>query len=229
MLDTALIASCAALVLAGAVMVWRWGGTAPPAPAATGPLLRRGARYAAIMLAAGAVAGVLAAGAGGRLVMRLLALTSATAQGAVTEGGATVGEISVEGTIGLVLFAGLPAGVLPVRCTHACGPFCRPAAAAEPLVGLLTLVLAGATVEPLRADNFDFNLVGPDWLSVLAFAAVAAFQGMLVVAIAQRLYGARAAPRTARVALAGGVAVAALLLLTLPTFAAAVGEILTSG
>ena len=229
MLDTALIASCAALVLAGVVMVWRWGGAAPPTPAATGPLLRRGARYTAIMLAAGAVAGVLAAGAGGRLVMRLLALTSAAAQGAVTEGGATVGEISVEGTIGLVLFAGLPAGVLTGALYAGLRPVLPAGRGGGALVGLLMLVLAGATVEPLRADNFDFNLVGPDWLSVLAFAAVAAFQGMLVVAITQRLHGARAAPRTPRVALAGGVAVAALLLLTLPTFAAAVGEILTSG
>ena len=50
-----------------------------------------------------------------------------------------------------------------------------------------TLLVLGGSNEPLRADNFDFNLVGPDWLSVLAFTALALFQGALTVAIAARL------------------------------------------
>ena len=44
-------------------------------------------------------------------------------------------------------------------------------------------------------DNFDFNLVGPDWLSVLCFTALALFQGALVgrarrAALARRAVGA---------------------------------------
>ena len=81
------------LVALGVVLVVRWGGR----PGAGGarpvsrlaPLRRRRA-------GGGAVAGVLAAGAGGRLVMRLLALTSPDAEGSLTEAGEFVGEISVE-------------------------------------------------------------------------------------------------------------------------------------
>ena len=47
-------------------------------------------------------------------------------------------------------------------------------------------MLAGSS-EPLRAGNFDFNLVGPDWLSVLSFTALAVFQGVLTVSLAARL------------------------------------------
>ena len=48
-------------------------------------------------------------------------------------------------------------------------------------------MLVGWQLEPLRADNFDFNLIGPDWLSLLAFTAIALFQGVLVVALVARL------------------------------------------
>ena len=37
----------------------------------------------------------------------------------------------------------------------------------------MLLVLAGSRIEPLRADNFDVNLVGPGWLAVLLFTLVA--------------------------------------------------------
>jgi hypothetical protein len=52
------------------VLVVRWGGVELPDGTASGT------RYAATMALAGVGAGLLAAGAGGRLAMRLLALTS---------------------------------------------------------------------------------------------------------------------------------------------------------
>ena len=39
----------------------------------------------------------------------------------------------------------------------------------------------------MRPDNFDFRLVGPGWLSLLSFTTLAAFQGMVTFALAQRL------------------------------------------
>ena len=56
--------------------------------------------------------GVLAAGAGGRLLMRLLAVTSPDADGQITEAGAEIGEITVGGTLAFVAFAGVAAGAL---------------------------------------------------------------------------------------------------------------------
>jgi hypothetical protein len=101
------IAACAVLLAAGIVLALRPPRT--PDEAAPIPTLRR---LVAAALGAGVVAGVLVAGAGGRLVMRLLALTSPDVEGSLTEGGATVGDISLDGTLGLIPFGGVPAGHL---------------------------------------------------------------------------------------------------------------------
>src|SRR5215218_3480773 len=108
-------------VLVGLVAVVRWGGLAvepPPTsrPAGAGPtdpppvslVVRRYLWYLAVALLSGAAAGILAAGAGGRLVMRLLAVTAgADAQGQITEAEQIVGRITVDGTLGFVVFTGL--------------------------------------------------------------------------------------------------------------------------
>ena len=137
-------------------------------------------------LAAGLVAGLLAAGAGGRLVMRLLALTSPEAEGSFTEAAEVVGEITFGGTLGFILFVGVPAGLLSGALYALLRPALPRGRAGGVVLGGLLLVLAGTRIEPLRSDNIDFSLVGPAWLAVLGFAAVALLQGMLVVALSTR-------------------------------------------
>ena len=221
------IVVCIALVLAGLAAVVRWGGLAveqpstpaPPTPAdpadppPVGLVIRRYLWYLLLALVAGATAGILAAGAGGRLVMRLLAVTAgADAQGQLTEAEEIVGRISLDGTVGFVLFTGLffgpvsAAGYLLVRRWLPAG------LAAGLAYGGLLLVVAGTRVEPLRRGNPDFDLVGPGWVAVAAFATLVVFHGMLVAALAGRL--SRALPLLA--ARPGAVAVHAPLLLVLP-------------
>jgi hypothetical protein len=174
---------------------------------------RRSWRVWQAALVAGVIAGVLGAGAGGRLVMRLLAATSSSnVDGSFTEAQARIGEITLDGTLGFIVFAGLPAGLL----TALVWAIARPPG---PLLGLIVLVLFGAFEDPLRADNFDFNLLGPDWLSVLSFTALAVFTGSLVAAVAERLTDAPPI-RFGRVA--AGVAV----LVTAPFFITSVTKIL---
>ncbi len=48
-------------------------------------------------------------------------------------------------------------------------------------------MVAGTRLEPLRANNPDFTLVGPVWLAVAAFVALVVFHGMLVAALAGRI------------------------------------------
>jgi hypothetical protein len=175
----AVIAACAVLVAAGIACVVRWRA---------GPRPGMAPRYLLGLAVAGPVAGLLAAGAGGRLIMRLLALTSPDADGQITEAGETIGEISVAGTAGFVLFAGVPAGALALTLFVLAGSLLPGGRVGGVVLGLVLLVLVGAQLEPLRADNFDFNLVGPDWLSLLSFPALALFQGMLTWALAGR-YG----------------------------------------
>ena len=218
---------CVVLVLAGLAAVVRWGSLPaepPPAPARpagdpTDPppvslVIRRYLWYLAVAAASGAAGGILAAGAGGRLVMRLLAVTAgADAQGRITEAEEIVGRITVDGTIGFVVFTGLFLG-LPSAVGYLLLRRWLPAGRAGGLAyGALLLVVAGTRLEPLRRDNPDFDLVGPGWLAVAAFAALVVFQGMLVVALAGRL--SRAMPLLA--ARPGVIGLyAPLLLLFLP-------------
>ncbi len=75
--------------------VWRWSGAA------------RGAA------AAGAIAGLIVGGGGGRMVMRLVAIMDPSSDGARTDFGGTAGEITLGGTLNLVIittFAGVAGG-----------------------------------------------------------------------------------------------------------------------
>jgi hypothetical protein len=222
----ALIAVCALLVAGGVAAVVRWG-SGPPAPSGSGWRL---VRYGAIMAAAGLVGGLLAAGAGGRLAMRLLAVTSPGMQGQFTEAGQEIGVITLGGTVGFMVFAGLTSGLLTGGLYALAYPLLPRGRTGGLLLGAGVLVLAGAQIEPLRSDNFDFALVGPDWLAVLLFAALALLQGMVVVAVAGRLAGG--APLlpdgVRRLTTAGRVAAGLVVLALLPAFAGAVSEILTA-
>jgi hypothetical protein len=221
------IVVCVMLVLAGLVAVVRWGGLpveppptpAPDAPGSTDPppvslVVRRYLWYLAVALLSGAAAGILAAGAGGRLVMRLLAVTAgADAQGQVTEAQEIVGRITVDGTLGFVVFTGLFFGPVSGAAYLLLRRWLPAGRAGGLAFGALLLVVAGTRLEPLRRANPDFDLVGPGWVSVVAFTLLVVFHGILVAALAGRL--SRAVPLLA--ARPGAIAVhAPLLLLVLP-------------
>lgn len=87
--------ACGLLVLAGLAAIIRWGGLEPnppwppraadetPSPDVIG---RRYVWYVTVAVVSGLASGILVAGAGGRLAMRLLAATAGdAAQGRVTE------------------------------------------------------------------------------------------------------------------------------------------------
>jgi hypothetical protein len=216
------IAVCIALVAVGALVVARWGGLRSE-PLRRAPL-GWWFGYAGVALVAGLTAGVLAAGAGGRLVMRLLAATSPAAEGSVTEAGEIVGEITAGGTVGFVVFTGLAAGFLSAVVYAVVRPALPPGHPGGLILGLLLLLLAGSTIDPLRAENPDFFIVGPSWLAVLAFTVLALFQGLVVTAVGARLDREVAlAGRSLVVARAG---LAAVALVALPGFTAALGDIL---
>jgi hypothetical protein len=201
----AMIVVCILLVLAGLVAVVRWGGlTVQPPPSAPDPaaptdqptvarVVRCYLWYLAVAVASGVGAGILAAGAGGRLVMRLLAVTAGPdAQGRITEADEIVGRISVDGTLGFVVFTGVFVG-LATGTLYLLLHRWLPAGRAGGLAyGALLLVIAATRIDPLRRGNPDFDLVGPGWASVLAFAGLVVFHGVLVAALAGRL--SRAVP-----------------------------------
>lgn len=214
-MDVAVVAVCAGMTAAGIWMVVRWGGERAASQLAL-------PRHLVVLGLTAAGSGLLASGAAGRLVMGLLALTSQDAHGSTTEAGATIGEITLGGTLGFLVFIGIGAGALMTALFLLAGSLLPRGRAGGALLGLLLFVLVGPRGEPIRSDNFDFNLVGPDLLSLACFTALAAFQGMLTVALAGHL-GVRPLPLPR---LPGRIVAGAVALIALPGFLAAAGDIL---
>jgi hypothetical protein len=207
-----LMVVCIVLLLVGLAATVRWGGLVvvpPPAPgqppasareadepsrrSPVGLVVRRYLWYLAVAIISGVGAGILVAGAGGRLVMRLLAVTAGSdAQGQITEAEQIVGRITVGGTLGFIVFTGLFFGAASGVAYLLLRRWLPAGRAGGLAFGALLLILAGTRLEPLRQDNPDFDLVGPGLLSVAAFAALILLHGMLVAALAGRV--SRAVP-----------------------------------
>jgi hypothetical protein len=149
--------------------------------------LRLYAWWASLLLVVGTASGLLVTGAGGRLAMRLLAVTSPAATGRLTEAQATVGEITFEGTIGYLVFGALPFAFASTALYLLAAPWLPRGRLAGPTFGLASFIMVAPFIDPLRADNVDFDIVGPGWLSVLVFAALAVVQGAFLAAFAGRL------------------------------------------
>ncbi|HKY75554.1 MAG TPA: hypothetical protein VJS45_05410, partial [Acidimicrobiia bacterium] len=49
------------------------------------------------------------------------------------------------------------------------------------------LVVLGTTLNPLRPENPDFDIVGPGWLAVVVFSALAIAFGLTLAAVMARL------------------------------------------
>ena len=181
---------CCVLVLLGLVAVVRWGGLeleGPPEPDAD--LARRYAWWVTIAAAAGVSSGLLMSGPGGRLAMRLLAATAGrAAQGRVTEAEEVVGEITIGGSIGFVLFVGLASGLASAVLYLLAHRWLPRGRLGGLVFGALLLVVFAPGLDPLRKANPDFDVVGPGWLAVVVFIALGLAHGMVVAALAAR-YG----------------------------------------
>ena len=212
------IAGCVALVALGiALVVQRGGGAREDEPHMEWP------RYVAVSLGAGLAAGVLAAGAGGRLMMRLLGATSPDVHGLTTQAGEVIGEISLGGTLAFLVFVGLPAGFLSGGLYALVAPLLPSGRARGVALGVLLLVLFATRIDPLQAESIDFLLLEPAWLAVLGFSALALFQGMLVAALAPP---PKPVARS-RVLIGGRIALAVVMVAALPGFIGATGDILS--
>ena len=103
---------------------------------------------------AGAIAGVVVFGVGGRLVMFVSRLLHPEALGRMTENGNRVGEFTVEGTIGLIIFGGLLSGLLAGVVWVLVREWIPKKAA---LVGLGAVAIGGSFL--IQANNRDFVIL----------------------------------------------------------------------
>ncbi|MET4100147.1 hypothetical protein ABIB37_002384 [Agrococcus sp. UYP10] len=226
----ALMLVCGALLAVGVAFTLLWsderllapdGRLAPTAPG-VGPAgasarvaaLRLYAWWASVLTVAGVATGILIAGAGGRLAMRLLAVTSPQSTGRLTEGDATIGRITLEGTVALLVFGALPLALGSAALYLLVAPWLPAGRAAGPVFGGLLLVTIAPFADPLRADNIDFGRLGPGWLSVLVLGGLTVLQGAAVAACAGRL--SRSLPLLSRSSLPAAVPPIVLALLLVP-------------
>jgi hypothetical protein len=186
-----LVAICTVAVLSASTIAWRGRHlpvVAPRVPSTSASTAAFDAlRTLACVLTAGFGAGVLVVGFGGRLVMRVLAATSGTtAQGRTTDAGEQVGEISLGGTFGFFVFAGI---LVPLVSSLAFIPLRRilprPAWIAGVLFGLLLLASFGVS-DPLSPDNVDFAILSPTWLAVTLVCLTALLYGTTFSALVAR-------------------------------------------
>ena len=187
---------CGLLVLVGLAAIVRWGGLEPKSPWPTpdpkealspATVARRYIWYVTVASVSGLASGILVAGAGGRLAMRLLAATAGdAAQGRITEADEVVGKITIGGTIGFIVFTGLFFGLATGALYLLIRRWLPGGRLGGVALGGVLLVVAATRIEPLRKDNPDFDIVGPGWLSIVVFAALVLAHGMCVAAVAGR-------------------------------------------
>lgn len=181
-----LVGIAVAVVWGAAPMQPPWSGDGPPTTSAES--VRRMLWWLNLIVISGLVSGVLAAGPGGRLVMRLLAVTAGdTAQGKLTEAEAAVGRITFGGTVEIFIFIGLGAGLFVSLVFFALRRWLPGGRLGALALAALVLVVAGPVIEPLRTNNPDFGLVGPGWLAVVSLSALVFLQVFVLAAVAGRV------------------------------------------
>lgn len=157
-----------------------------PAPQTALPPLRHDVRsvvrLAAWCAGAGAVAGLLVGGVGGRLVMLMLRLTSPEyVVGIESDDGFEIGVVSFA-TVNL-LGACATLGAVNGAAYALARPF-LPARARLPLWALLGGAVGGAVlVEP---DGVDFTLLEPLWLAVVSFTVLPGLAALAIAWLAER-------------------------------------------
>ncbi len=133
-------------------------------------------RQVALLGTASVVAGVVVGGVGGRLVMRVSAMAAGSeAAGLVTENGNTVGEITVGGTVVLIVFGGGLGGLLASIVIVAAEPWLKWMGPLRGLgFGLVTLAAY------FSFDTLDFRLIDPPALNVAMFVGLFVAYGLAV-------------------------------------------------
>jgi len=131
---------------------------------------------------AGLVAGVVVGGIGGRLVMRFAALVVPEATGRFTENGNRIGDITLGGSLGLIigigLFAGIGIGFLWVTVR----PWLPGGVAVRAVLAMLVAASVGAFTL-IEGTNSDFAVLQRSPVVVAALLLLIASCGLAVAVI----------------------------------------------
>ncbi len=163
------------------------GDRSPDVPRSLGfaPLVR----HIALVGVAGLATGFVVAGGGGRLLMRVAAIAGPdSATGRLTESGFNVGEITLGGTVELVLFVGLFAGGIGAVLYLIAEPWLDWAGKWRGVTfGAFLVAVGSATSDALDPDNFDFRILGNEAFIVAMFVVLFLLYGVVLVWLSDEL------------------------------------------
>jgi hypothetical protein len=146
--------------------------------------------WLAVGAGAGALAGLVVGGAGGRVLMLILRVQSPDASGVTSDAGFTIDRITLAGSLTLAVVTAL-AGAL-AGGGYALLRAGLPRPARVPLAAALAGVLGGSAF--LDPEGIDLRILEPLWLAVSGFIVLPALAGMLTAILVESL--GRRAPRS---------------------------------
>lgn len=135
---------------------------------------------------AGLLAGVIVGGVGGRLVMAIIAQLNRAAFGTFTEAGEVIGAFTLQGTLALVIFGGLGAGLAAAVLWVIVSPWV-PGPGARTWFLAMPIAVALGTFILVESTNFDFEIVGPTWLVLALLIGLVALTGAATAWLDDRL------------------------------------------
>lgn len=109
----------------------------------------------------GLLVGLVVGGVGSRAAMRLIALLVPDAAGRPTENGNRIGDITLGGSLGLVLFAGLIAGIFAAVIWVVVSPW-LPRSLGLRILAAIPLAIGFGAFGLIQGSNTDFIVLGFD-------------------------------------------------------------------
>lgn len=139
-------------------------------------------RHIAVGGIAGVASGLIVGGVGGRVFMRIAgAVARDSVQGATTEAGFRVGEVSVGGTIALIVFIGLISGAVGAVFYLALRPWLAWAGRWRGVAfGIVLFAATSATSDMLNPDNIDFIVLRNEVLLVSLISLMFLGYGVMI-------------------------------------------------
>lgn len=158
--------------------------TSRPLPSAQSVRAAEVVREIAIGGLAGLVGGLLVVGVGGRLFMRVVTLIDTSSIGTLTSNGNRIGDITLGGTLGFMVFGGLLFGGCAGVLWAAVSQWLPGRGAGR---ALASRVVAVASFFVARADERDFLVLDPPGASVAMLVMIVAALGVVIALADDRL------------------------------------------
>jgi hypothetical protein len=157
----------------------------------------------------GAIAGFVMAGPGGRLAMRLSAVIDRSAHGIITEAGAVIGEFTLAGTTGFLVFVGVGGAIIVGLLWSLVSPWLPKNQHRRKVASFAVGIALGGRLA-VDGGNIDFLILDPAVLQASIYVVLAGLTGVVAASIEPWMTARLRAERTgAKVACWAIVAAAA--------------------